>query len=281
MNVLALEPWYGGSHRNFLDGLIAHSRHQIHPISMSARFWKWRMHGGAVTMARKVVDWVKDGNHPDVIFATDMVNVPAFLALTRPYLADTPIVFYLHENQLTYPLKAGRERDYTYAYINYLSCLSADHIVFNSQFHHDEFLDALPVLLRAFPDYNHLHSVHEIKEKSTVMHLGMDLRAHDQYAQQGEEAGLRPQCLVRQCGIDSGPGDWPGDGAIRVQHLQVLHCLPLHPGAAGRPRRGPQAGWHDPLPIIHQLIGVRWPGSPAAPPYRPYATVTNRSRNRC
>lgn len=183
MKVLALEPWYGGSHRNFLDGLVKHSRHDVHTITMSARFWKWRMHGAAVTMARKALDWVEEGNQPDVIFASDMVNVPAFLALTRPQLANVPVVLYLHENQLTYPLKEGRERDYTYAYINYLSCLAADRIVFNSSFHHNEFLDALPVLLRAFPDYNHLHSVQKIREKSSVLHLGMDLRAHDEHAQ--------------------------------------------------------------------------------------------------
>lgn len=182
MNVLALEPWYGGSHRNFLDGLIRHSRHQYHSLTLSARFWKWRMHGGAVSMARKAIEWVEEGNKPDVIFATDMVNVPAFLALTRGHLSDVPVVYYLHENQLTYPLREGVERDYTYAYINYLSCLAADRIVFNSQFHHDEFLEALPVLLRTFPDYNHLHSVQEIREKSEVLHLGMSLRAHDKYA---------------------------------------------------------------------------------------------------
>lgn len=133
-------------------------------------------------MARKAIEWVEGGNQPDVIFATDMLNVPAFLALTRSHLADVPVVYYLHENQLTYPLREGAERDYTYAYINYLSCLAADRIVFNSQFHHDEFLEALPVLLRAFPDYNHLHSVQQIREKSSVLHLGMDLRAHDKYA---------------------------------------------------------------------------------------------------
>ena len=182
MKILALEPWYGGSHKNFLDGLLKHSRHEIHAITLSARFWKWRMQGAAVTMARKANDWVAQGNKPDLILATDMVNIPAFLALTRPHLSDVPILFYLHENQLTYPLREGRERDYTSAYINYLSCLSADRIVFNSKFHHNEFLDALPVLLRAFPDYNHLHSVRKIREKSSVLHLGIDLAAHDAYA---------------------------------------------------------------------------------------------------
>lgn len=133
-------------------------------------------------MARKANDWVAAGNKPDVVLASDMVNIPAFLSLTRPELSDVPVVMYLHENQLTYPLKEGRERDFTYAYINYLSCLAADRIVFNSKFHHDEFLDALPVMLRAFPDYNHLHSVQKIREKSSVLHLGMDLRAHDEHA---------------------------------------------------------------------------------------------------
>ena len=182
MKVLALEPWYGGSHRNFLDGLSTHSKHDFHVITMSARFWKWRMHGGAVTMARKALEMIEKEGPPDVLFATDMLNVPAFLSLTRHVLSNTPLVLYVHENQLTYPLKEGVERDYTYAYINYLSCLAADRVVFNSTYHMDEYLEALPGMLRAFPDYNHLHSVQLIRQKSTVLHLGMDLRAHDLHA---------------------------------------------------------------------------------------------------
>ena len=179
MDVLAIEPWYGGSHRNFLDGLMKHSKHDFHALTMSARFWKWRMHGGAVTMARKALELIDKQGLPDVIFATDMVNVPAFLALTRQVLSSVPLVLYVHENQLTYPLKEGRERDFTYAYINYLSCLAADRVLFNSQFHLEEYLEALPGMLKAFPDYNHLHSVQLIRKKSSVLHLGMDLRAHD------------------------------------------------------------------------------------------------------
>ena len=183
LNVLALEPWYGGSHRNFLDGLAAHSRHAFHPIKMTARFWKWRMHGGAVTMARKAEQAQAEGFMPDVIFATDMVNLPAFLALTRGRFADVPVVFYLHENQLTYPLPEGTPRDETYGYINYLSCLAADRVVFNSQFHYDEFMEALPVLLRRFPDFTHLRTVKEIRDRCSVVHVGMDLAAHDRFGQ--------------------------------------------------------------------------------------------------
>ena len=133
-------------------------------------------------MARKALEEIEKEGPPDVLFATDMLNVPAFLSLTRHVLSNTPLVLYVHENQLTYPLKEGVERDYTYAYINYLSCLAADRVVFNSTYHMDEYLEALPGMLRAFPDFNHLHSVQLIRQKSTVLHLGMDLRAHDLHA---------------------------------------------------------------------------------------------------
>src|SRR5690606_23646009 len=146
MRILALEPWYGGSHKNFLDGLVATSRHEVQTVTMTARFWKWRMHGGAVTMARKSLQLQQEGFQPDLIFATGMVNLPAFLALTRSSFAHVPVLLCFHENQLTYPLPPERGRDYTYAYINYLSSLAADQIVFNSHFHYSEYLDALPSL---------------------------------------------------------------------------------------------------------------------------------------
>ena len=179
MNVLALEPWYGGSHRRFLDGLVAHSDHDIRAVTMAARYWKWRMHGAPVTLAEKARGALEGGWTPDVIVATDMVNVPAFLALTRDVLAEVPVVLYLHENQLTYPLRDGDERDVTYAWINYLSALAADRVVFNSQFHLDEFFGALPDLLRRFPDYAHLGALAALRDKSLVLRLGLDLEGLD------------------------------------------------------------------------------------------------------
>jgi len=140
------------------------------------------MQGGAVTLARKSLQAIEEGLTPDVIFANSMVNLPAFLALTRHRMQGVPVVCYMHENQLTYPISPDEKRDLSYGYINYLTCLAADRIVFNSRFHYEEFMRALPGLLRAFPDYTHLHTVQQIREKSSVLHLGMDLKAHDQYA---------------------------------------------------------------------------------------------------
>ncbi len=179
MNVLALEPWFGGSHKRFLEGLASHSAHDVRMVTMAARYWKWRMQGGAVTLAEKAAEACADGWRPDLLLASDMVNLPAFLALTRDWLADVPVVFYLHENQLTYPLREDHERDYTYASINYLSALAADRVVFNSQFHREEFFGALPDLLRRFPDYTHVGTLPGLREKSAVLRLGLDLAGLD------------------------------------------------------------------------------------------------------
>src|SRR5690606_39843035 len=70
--------------------------------------------------------------------SSGMTNLPAFLALTRDRLAGVPVVLFFHENQLTYPLREGRPRDLTYAYVNYLSALAADRVVFNSAFHRSD-----------------------------------------------------------------------------------------------------------------------------------------------
>ena len=198
MKVLALEPWYGGSHRGFFDGLIKHSRHEYQLVTMAARFWKWRLHGSAHTLARKTKQLIESGFAPDVILASSMVNLPAFLALTRRELAGVPVLYYLHDNQLTYPLAEEEKRDLSYAHINYLSCLAADQVVFNSQFHYDEFMRALPGLLRVFPDYTHLHTVAEIRAKSRVLHLGMDLKSHAQFSTERPATDLGPVILWNQ-----------------------------------------------------------------------------------
>ena len=203
MQVLALEPWYGGSHRDFLDGLAAHSAHALHTVTLPGRFWRWRMEGGPVNLAAKTRVLLAEGLRPDVLFASDMVNLPAFLALMRPHLAGVPVVLYFHENQLTYPLPEGRSRARGYAHINYLSALVADRVAFNSHFHRDEFLDALPVFLRAYPDFTNLHTVADLRAKSTVVPLGLDLAAHDAHRPDGLNADA--PSLAAGAAADGGP----------------------------------------------------------------------------
>lgn len=177
MNILAVEPFYSGSHEAFLKGLREHSRHRILPVTLNYRGWKWRMHGDSVTLAemtRRIPDEI------DLLLISSMTNLPAFLALTNPRFAHTPKIMYMHENQFTQPMPEGVQRDLTYCYINYLSMLAADKLLFSSQFHLDDFLQALPPFLEMFPE-KHLHTVDLIREKSIVMYPGLNLSYFDQH----------------------------------------------------------------------------------------------------
>lgn len=112
---------------------------------------------------------------PDVILATDMVNVPAWLALMRNRLpVRIPLLLYMHENQLTYPRSPADKTDHTYAMINWLSMLSADHISFNSRYHHDSWFTAIRDLLQHFPDHNHLHRVEAVLRRTSILHVGIE-----------------------------------------------------------------------------------------------------------
>ena len=136
------------------------------------------MHGGAVTLAKEFNN-MKWG--PDLILATDMLDLTTFLSLTREKSHNIPTAIYFHENQLSYPWSPKdrdiqKNRDNHYRFINYASALAADRVFFNSDFHMNSFLDALRPFLKHFPDHNELDSVNIIRNKSSVLYLGMDLQ---------------------------------------------------------------------------------------------------------
>ncbi len=177
MRIFLIEPYFTGSHRVWAEGYKQHSRHEVKILSLDGRYWKWRMHGGAVSLAKTFMEL--DSN-PDLILATDMLDLTTFLSLTRERTAQIPVVVYFHENQISYPWSVGdrdilHKRDKHYGFINYVSALAANSVVFNSSYHRESFLNELPKLLRHFPDFRELHNIRLIEEKSYVLHLGMDL----------------------------------------------------------------------------------------------------------
>ena len=200
MKITIISPYHGGSHQAWAEGIRTHSKHQIQLLTMPARFWKWRMHGAALTLARR---FLEDNVRPDLIVATDMLDLTTFLAMTRRQIVDTPSLLYMHENQLTYPLPDdGRtgpmrrqmgERDRHYAFINIASMLAADRVLFNSHYHRKSFFATLPSFLKHFPEYNELGSIKELQKKSAVLHVGIDLRRLDDLAHPIDSALDSPQ----------------------------------------------------------------------------------------
>ena len=182
LTIWLLNPYHTGSHQAWAEGYAAASQHRVQILAMQGYFWKWRMHGAALELAEQAATRIAAGERPDLLLATSMTNLPAFLALTRRALARVPIVLYMHENQLTYPPPPGSQRDLTYGMIQHLSMLAADRVCFNSAYHKQIWFGELPRLLKHFPDYTHLESVETTRAKAEVLPVGCDLQRYDKYA---------------------------------------------------------------------------------------------------
>lgn len=113
---------------------------------------------------------------PEVLVTTDMLNLPELLALLRDTLpVRLPVITCFHENQLTYPMAVRDERDLHFGLANVYTALSSDKVVFNSAFHRDEFLGAVPGLLEAMPDFRPSDVVERIGSRSVVLGLPVDV----------------------------------------------------------------------------------------------------------
>jgi glycosyltransferase involved in cell wall biosynthesis len=173
MQILALDAYHGGSHRAFLDGWIANSRHRFNLLTLPAYKWKWRMRHAAVTFADETAARMRAGKTWDAVFCTDMLNLAEFLGLCPPELRKLPTVVYFHENQLTYPNRNSSERDLHFAFTNLTTALAATRVWFNSAFHRDEFLSAVEALIGRMPDYRPADAVARIQSKADVHYPGV------------------------------------------------------------------------------------------------------------
>ena len=204
MKLLFIEPFYGGSHKNFADGLISHSRHTIDLVTLPARFWKWRMRGAALHFLRRVGDF----SRYEGIIITDMIDLTDLMALAGP--SFPPCLVYFHENQLTYPLAPGETMDFQYGMTNITTALTARSVLFNSQSHLDAFLQAVSHLMKRMPDARIDFAENEIARKSKVLYPGCalndgELNNRDEYMEPlAASAAKSILPIVKKPGVERG-----------------------------------------------------------------------------
>lgn len=173
LSVLALDPFHGGSHRQFTKCLTTTSRHQWHVITGKPVHWKWRMRSAPIDFVHQTRDLVVRVGYPDVLFCTDMLDLPVYLGLLGDSrIQQIPKVVYYHENQWTYPISPNRKIDNHFGYTNLLSAITADEVWFNSQFHLDDFIKGSNNFLKQMPDTRDLHAVHALHTKSRIIPPG-------------------------------------------------------------------------------------------------------------
>ncbi|MCP4291746.1 MAG: DUF3524 domain-containing protein [bacterium] len=197
-HVVFIEPYDGGSHRAFRTGWIERSRHKFKSLTLPARFWKWRMRGAAVWFADMLNDQVQEP--VDLIFTTGFLNVADLRGMLKPPLNSVPILLYMHENQMTYPLSPDEEFDFHFGFTNIISCLASDRVVFNSDFHRELFLDNLSTYLGKMPEGVPKQVPARLRANSEVLGVGLERHplSEDHF----------PQYRGGLCDPDIGPS-WP------------------------------------------------------------------------
>ena len=197
-DIIFLEPYDAGSHRAFRLGLEALSRHRLISLTLPGRFWKWRMRGAAAWYADRLN---AQPNQPvDLIFLTGFVNVADLRGLLAPPLDRVPILLYMHENQLTYPLSPEEEFDFHFGFTSVISTMAADRVVFNSHYHRDLYLEAIPAFLNRMPEAVPRQVPERLRPRCEVLGVGLerDPLPDDHFAQYRGGASAP----------DTGPG-WP------------------------------------------------------------------------
>jgi len=173
MRILALEPYFGGSHRAFLEGWSAISHHGWTTLTLPPFKWKWRMRHAPVTLAEEVNRLLAAGETWDIIWCSDMLSLAEFRGLVGRRVSALPAIAYFHENQLTYPVRRQEERDVHFALTNFTTALAATEVWFNSAFHRDSFLGALTGCLKQMPDHQLTDRIDGIRAKSRIQPQGI------------------------------------------------------------------------------------------------------------
>jgi glycosyltransferase involved in cell wall biosynthesis len=177
LEILTIEPYFGLSHRTFLEGYQRHSRHRVEIWSLPARKWKWRMRGSAFHFAAKARD-AAESYQPDVVLASDFLNLADWRAIAPRRFREIPSVLYFHENQVSYPLADHAPVDHQYGWINLSSALAADRVLFNSSYHREQLLREVRRVLDRMPDSVPPALVDELRESSQVFPVGIDFTKH-------------------------------------------------------------------------------------------------------
>ncbi|ADC71031.1 glycosyl transferase group 1 [Thioalkalivibrio sp. K90mix] len=145
--ILLLSAYRADSHAAWADWLTRQfSEFDWERRELPGRHFRWRIRGNPISWLETLGD-----AHPDAIMATSMVDLATLRGL-HPALAQTPALYYFHENQFAYPTQAGQNPSVDPQMVQLYGALAADRIAFNSRYNRDTFLDGVDRLLARMPD---------------------------------------------------------------------------------------------------------------------------------
>lgn len=180
--ILVIEPYYGGSHKRFLDGLTASINGNFTLLTLPARKWKMRMQLSAPWFIEQIRAMDEEKRAFDVVLFSTFIDVAVFKALSMSLQGWNPQCryhTYFHENQFNYPGFLDKHTNQQFTSINFTTALTSDSIAFNSEFNRNGFLDQCRKYLGKAADMDLDSSIGQIENKSLVLHPGIDFRGID------------------------------------------------------------------------------------------------------
>lgn len=191
--ILVVEPYYGGSHQHFLEGLMAHVAAEYTVVRLPARSWKMRMQLAAPFFAREVSKMAVNSRFFDTVLCSTFLDVALFRSLVSRLAGwNDGAVFctYFHENQFAYPRQYVDPAIRQFQYLNFSTALASDRIAFNSHYNRDSFFNGCRLYLDKAGDMAVEDACTKLAEKSRILAPGIDFSAIDQAVR--EEKGETP-----------------------------------------------------------------------------------------
>ncbi len=180
--VLILEPYYGGSHRFFLEGLQANIAASYTLFTLPARKWKMRMQLSALWCIEKITALPLAERRFDAVLCSSFIDVAVLRALlikVKGWNQAARICIYFHENQFHYPERSADTTNFHFASINFHSALAADKIAFNSVYNAETFFAGCQKYLGTAAEMGIPGTTETLKRKSCILFPAIDFSAID------------------------------------------------------------------------------------------------------
>jgi len=146
-DIWLLSAYRADSHAAWADWLIDNfPQIEWQRLELPGRYFSWRIRGNPLS-------WLDTlpVNQPDLIIATSMVDLATIKGL-HPRLARVPAYYYFHENQFAYPVSEHQTQSIEPQMVQLYGALTAEKLLFNSNYNRDTFLDGVDNLLKQMPD---------------------------------------------------------------------------------------------------------------------------------
>lgn len=175
--VLIIEPYFGGSHKQFLEGLMKEVKADYTLITLPARKWKMRMQLAAPWAVEQIKEIRKKDRCYDTVLCSTFVDVSVLRALVHRlegWNDGAKFCLYLHENQFAYPSRIKDPSFFQFTAINYNSCIASDSLAFNSRYNRESFFKGCTKYLKAASDMKLLTTIEMLKGNSRIIYPGID-----------------------------------------------------------------------------------------------------------